>query len=65
MVHTIDRERFTELNIHGFSAIKYFAEIFLCFLGHKYSLFSIVKERHLCSWKNFHGTLEIVKNTKV
>ena len=25
---------------------------------HKYSLFSIIKERHLYSQKNFHGTPE-------
>ena len=34
-VHTVDRERFTGLNIHGFSTIKVFAEIFSCCLGHK------------------------------
>ena len=51
-------ERFTGLNIRGFSAIKVFMEIFSRFLGHKYSLFSIVKERCLYSRKNFHGTPE-------
>ena len=46
------------LNIRGFSAIEVFAEIFLHFLGHKYSLFSINKERHLYSRKNVHDTPE-------
>ena len=55
---TVDGERFTGLNIHGFSIIKVFVEIFSHCLGHKYSLFSINKEMHLYSRKNFHGTLE-------
>ena len=33
-------------------------EILLCCLSHKYSLCSIIKERHLYSWKNFRGTSE-------
>ena len=33
--HTVDRERFTGLNIRSFSAIEVFAEIFLRCLGHK------------------------------
>ena len=45
-------------NIRGFSTIKVFVEIFLRCLGHKYSLFSLNKERHLYSRKNFHGTPE-------
>ena len=55
---TVDEERFAGLNIHGFSAIKVFAEIFSHCLGHKYSLFSINKERHLYSQKNVRGTPE-------
>ena len=58
IIITIDRERFAGLNIHSFSAIKVFAEIFSCCLGHKYSLFSINQESHLYSWKNFRGTPE-------
>ena len=34
-IHTVDGERFAGLNIHGFSAIKVFVEIFSCYLGHK------------------------------
>ena len=52
---TVDGERFAGLNIHGFNAIKVFTEIFSHCLGHKYS---IIKERHLYSRKNFHGTPE-------
>ena len=55
---TVDGKRFNGLNIHGFSAIEVFAEIFSCCLDHKYSLFSIIKERHLHSWKIFRGTPE-------
>ena len=55
---TVDGERFARLNIRGSRAIEVFAEIFLCCLGHKYSLFSMNKERHLYSQKNFHGTPE-------
>ena len=57
-VITVDGERFAGLNIHGFSTIEVFVEIFSCCLGHKYSLFSIITERHLYLWKNFRGTLE-------
>ena len=57
-IDTVDGERFAGLNIRSFSAIKVFAEIFSCCLGHKYSLFSINKDRHLYSWKNFRGTPE-------
>ena len=57
-LYTVDGERFAGLNIRGFSAIKVFAEIFLLYLGHEYSLFSIIKERHLYSRKNFRGSPE-------
>ena len=53
---TVDGERFAGLNIHGFSAIEVFTEMFSRCLGHKYSLFSIIKERHLYSRKHFCGT---------
>ena len=58
--YTIDRERFAGLNIHGFSTIEIFTEIFSRYLGHKCSLFSTTKEPERClySWKNFHGTPE-------
>ena len=55
---TIDKERFSGINICSFSAIKVFTEILSHCLGHKYSLFITIKERHLYSWKNFHSTLE-------
>ena len=55
-VGTVDGERFTGLNIRGFSAIEVFMEIVLRCLGHKCSLFSTIKERRLYSWKNFRGT---------
>ena len=55
---TVDWERFAGLNICGFNAIEVFTEMFSCCLGHKYSLFSIIKERHLYSRKNFCGTPE-------
>ena len=64
-MHTVDGERFTGLNIRGFSAIKVFAEILLHCLGHKCSLFSTIKERHLYSWKYFHSTPENRENVKV
>ena len=54
----MDVERFAGLNVHDFSLIKVFAEILSLCLGQKYLLFSVIKERHLYSWKNFHGTLE-------
>ena len=56
--YTVDRERFTGLNIHSFSAIKVLTEILLHCLGHKCSLFSTIKERCLYSQKNFCGTTE-------
>ena len=55
---TIDGERFVGLNICGFSAIKVFTEILSHCLGHKCSLFSTIKGRHLYSRKNSHGTPE-------
>ena len=58
MCHTVDGERFAGLNIHSFSAIQVFAEIFSRCLGHKYSLFSIIKERYLYSRITFRGTPE-------
>ena len=63
-IYTVDGERFAGLNIRGFSAIEDFTEIFSHYLGHKYSLFSINKERHIYSWKNFHGTPENCENCK-
>ena len=44
---TVDGERFAGLNICGCSTIKVFTKILLHYLGHKYSLFSTIKERHL------------------
>ena len=65
LLNTVDREKFAELNICGFCAIEVFAEMFLSCLGHKYSLCSIIKERHLYLRKNFLILLKTVKNTKV
>ena len=51
---TIDGERFTGVNICGFSTIKVFMEIMSCCLGHKWSLFStIIKVSE--QWKNDLG----------
>ena len=58
------RERFTGLNICGFSAIEVFAEILSHCLGNNCSLFSTIKERHLYSWKRFHGTPEYCEKRK-
>ena len=54
---TIDKEKFTGLNIYGFNPIE---EIFLYCLGQKslLILFSVIKERLLYSWEDFHNTLE-------
>ena len=60
-VYTVDRERFAGLNIRSFITIEVFVEIFWHCLGHKYSLFSIIKERYLYSWKNFRGIPETEK----
>ena len=62
--YTVDGERFAGPNIRSFSAIEVFAEIFLHRLGHKHSLFSITKERHLFSRKNFHDTPENCEKCK-
>ena len=51
-------EKFAGLDVCGFNPIEIFAEILSRFLGKKCLLFSVIKERCLCSWKNFHGTLE-------
>ena len=63
--YTIDGERYAGLNIHGFSAIKVFTEIFLHCLGHKCSLFSVIKERGLYSQKNFCSTPENHEKQKI
>ena len=55
---TVDGERFAGLNICGFSAVEDFHGNIPRCLGHKYSLFSVNKERHLYSRKNFRGALE-------
>ena len=41
--YTVDGEKFTGLNIHGFSAIKVFTEILLRCLGHKCLLYTVVQ----------------------
>ena len=63
-IYIVDGERFAGLNIHSFSVIKVFTEILACYLGHKCSFFSTIKERHLYSWKNFHVTSEIREKCK-
>ena len=60
---TVDRERFAGLNIRGFSAIK-FTLLSRC-LGHKCSLFSTIKEKHLYFGKTFVVFLKNMKNVKV
>ena len=60
--HIVDGERFSGLNIRGFSAIKVFTEILSRCLGHKCSLFSTIKERCLNLRKNFRGTPENREN---
>ena len=62
---TVDGERFAGLNICGFCAIKVFAKMFLHCLGHKYSLCSIIKERHLYLWKSYCDTAENREKHKV
>ena len=64
ILYTVDVERFAGLNVHGFSYIKIFMEILLRCLSQKYSLFSIIKERCLYSWKNFSSTLENYEKCK-
>ena len=61
--HTVDRERFAELNIHGFTTIKVFAEIYSRFLGHKYSLLS--KRGTYIHGKTFAVLQKTAKNVKV
>ena len=56
--YTVDRERFTGLNIRGFSAFEVFMKILSHCPGHKCSLFSTIKERHLYSRINLYGTPE-------
>ena len=56
--YAVDGETFAGLNICSFSVIKVSKEILLCCLGHKCQLFSTIKERHLNSRKNSHGTPE-------
>ena len=58
MACIVDGESFTGLNIRGLNAIEVFTEILSRCLGHKYSLFSVIKERRLYSRKNFRGTPE-------
>ena len=58
----MDGERFTGLNICGFNAIEVFAEIFLCCLGHKYSL---LKRGTYIHGKTFAVFLKTMKNAEV
>ena len=60
--YTVDGEKFAGINIRSFSAIEVFMEILLHYLGHRYSLFSTIKERCSNSWKNFCGTPENHEN---
>ena len=60
--YTVDVERFTVLNIHGFNCIEVFAEIRLYCLSQKCLLFNVIKERCLYSWKNLHSTLKNYEN---
>ena len=55
---TVDGERFAGLNARCFSPIKVFTEILSRCLGHKCSLFCIIKEMRLYSWQNFRCTSE-------
>ena len=57
-------ERFAGLNVCGFNSLEYFAEMLSHCLGQECLLFSIIKERHMHSWKNFHATLENRKQHK-
>ena len=61
-VFTVNRGRFTKLNIHGFSPMKFFTEILLQCLGQWCLLFNYIA-KYLR--ENFHGTLKTVKTTKV
>ena len=61
---TVNGERFAGLNVRVFNTIEVFVEILLRCLGRKCLLFSIIKDRHLYSQENFHGTLENRKKRK-
>ena len=52
------REKIHLAKRRGFNTIKVFVEILSRCLGQKCFLSSIIKERHLYSWENFHSTLE-------
>ena len=56
--YTVDGERFAGPNVRIFNPTEVFAEILSRCLGQKCLLFSMIKERHLYSQENFHGTLE-------
>ena len=56
--NTVVTERFAGLNVRGFNPIEVFVEILFALLWLRCLLFSIIKERHLCSRKNFRKTLE-------
>ena len=56
--YTVGRERFAGLNIRGFSTFEVFTKILSRCPGHKCSLFSTFKERHLYSRINLYGTPE-------
>ena len=62
-MHTIDGERFTGLNICGFSAIEVFTEILSRCLGHKYLV--QLKRGTYIHGKTFAVLLKTVKNMKV
>ena len=55
-------ETFAGLNVHSFNPFETFIEILSLCLGQKCLLFSIIKERCLCSQKKFCGTLENCEN---
>ena len=61
MENTVDKERFPGLNICGFSTIRVFTEILSHCLGHKCSLFSAIKERHLRIFTKLKTAHENVK----
>ena len=58
LCHTVEGERFAGLKVCSFNPTEVFAEILSRCLGQKYFLFSVIKERHLHSRKNFRSTLE-------
>ena len=62
---TIDVERLAGLSVCSFISIEVYAEILSHSLGHKYLLFSIIKEKHLYPQKKFEvATLENHENHK-